>query len=122
MNNINPLGKTYKEYQQELEKVNLTKAEKIELSLVTDADKIYNTIVKGTQKQVSILKKVETELNQLENEAKKLQKLEQTIEKQAKELGVDIESVIPSGGYAADTWVSDLNKYADRIGNIASVL
>ena len=65
MNNINPLGKTYKEYQEELEKVNLTKAEKIELSLVTDADKIYNTIVKGTQKQVSILKKVETELNQL---------------------------------------------------------
>jgi len=31
MNNINPLGKTYKEYQEELEKVNLTKAEKIEL-------------------------------------------------------------------------------------------
>ena len=39
MNNINPLGKTYKEYQEELEKVNLTKAEKIELGLVDDLDK-----------------------------------------------------------------------------------
>jgi len=39
MNNINPLGKTYKEYQEELKKVNLTKAEKIELGLVDD----YNT-------------------------------------------------------------------------------
>ena len=39
MNNINPLGKTYKEYQEELEKVNLTKAEKIELGLVDNLKK-----------------------------------------------------------------------------------
>ena len=96
--------------------------EKVALSIVQDADKIYDKVVKGAQRQVSILKKVEAELNQLEAEAKRLVKLEQKIEQQAKELGVDIEQVIPSGGYAADVWVSDLNKYADRIGSIASVL
>jgi len=95
--------------------------EKVKLSIVQDADKIYDSIVKGTQRQVSILKKVESDLNKLEADAKRLQKLEQTIEKQAKELGVDIDQVIPND-YAASTWVSDLNKYADKIGSIASVL
>tara|TARA_R100001463_G_scaffold18225_1_gene45754 strand:- start:44 stop:373 length:330 start_codon:yes stop_codon:yes gene_type:complete len=94
---------------------------KVELAIVQDADKIYDSIVKGTQRQVSILKKVESDLNKLEADAKRLQKLEQTIEKQAKELGVDIDQVIPND-YAASTWVSDLNKYADKIGSIASVL
>ena len=42
MNNINPLGKTYKEYQEELEKVNLTKLEKIELGLVDDLKNIVS--------------------------------------------------------------------------------
>ena len=95
--------------------------EKVKLSIVQDADKIYDSIVKGTQRQVSILKKVESDLNKLEADAKRLQKLEQTIEKQAKELWVDIDQVIPND-YAASTWVSDLNKYADKIGSIASVL
>jgi len=95
--------------------------DKVKLSIVQDADKIYDSIVKGTQRQVSILKKVESDLNKLEADAKRLQKLEQTIEKQAKELGVDIDQVIPND-YAASTWVSDLNKYADKIGSIASVL
>ena len=95
--------------------------EKVELSIVQDADKIYNSIVKGTQKQVSILKKVEAELNKLEGDAERLEKLEKTIEKQAKELGVDIDQVIPND-YAASRWVSDLNKYAEKIGSIASVL
>ena len=94
---------------------------KVELSIVQDADKIYDSIVKGSQRQVSILKKVEAELNKLEADAKRLQKLEQTIEKQAKELGVDIDQVMPFD-FAASTWVSDLNKYAGKIGSIASVL
>lgn len=96
-------------------------SEKVELSLVNDADKIYASLVKGTQRQVSILKKVEAELKKLEADAKRLQKLEQTIEKQAKELGVDIDQVILDD-YAASTWVSDLNKYSNEIGSIASVL
>jgi len=39
MNNINPLGKTYKEFQEELEKINLEKTQKIQLGLVDDFNK-----------------------------------------------------------------------------------
>ena len=41
MNNINPLGKTYKEYQEEVEKVNLKKSYKIELGLAQDLEKAF---------------------------------------------------------------------------------
>jgi len=39
MNNINPLGKTYKEFQEEVEKINLEKTQKIQLGLVDDFNK-----------------------------------------------------------------------------------
>ena len=95
--------------------------EKIELSLVSDADGLYDGIVKGTQRQVAILMKIEAELNKLENDAKQLLKLEQKIEQQAKDLGIDIDQVLPQS-YEADQWISDLNKYSNRIGEIASAL
>ena len=104
-----------------LTKLGKEKQNKIELSLVQDADIIYDNIVKGTQRQVSILLKVEAELNKLEGDAKRLQKLEQKIEQQAKELGIDINQVLPES-YAANTWISDLNKYSSKVGDIASAL
>ena len=110
-----------KRIQAYLSKKTTQKVEKVELSLVTDADQIYDGLVKGSQRQVAILRKVEAQLNKLEGEAKQLLKLEQKIEQQAKELGVDIDQLIQED-YAASTWVSDLNKYANRIGEIASVL
>jgi hypothetical protein len=112
----------YKDYEIKLNAI-LDKhgVQKVELGIVQDGNKLYDNIVKGAQKQVSILKRVEAELNSLESDAKKLQKIEQTIEKQAKILGISIDEILPNS-YAADTWVSDLNKYADKIGNIASVL
>jgi len=112
----------YKDYEIKLNAI-LDKhgVQKVELGIKQEGDKLYKKIVNGAQKQVSILKKVESELNSLENDAKKLQKIEQTIEKSAKDLGIDISDVLPEG-YASDAWVSDLNKYADKIGNIASVL
>jgi hypothetical protein len=110
-----------KRIQAYLSKIPKQKVEKVELSLITDADKIYDGLVKGSQRQVAILRKVEAQLNKLEGEAKRLLNLEQKIEQQAKELGVDIDQLIEED-YAASTWVSDLNKYANRIGEIASVL
>ena len=107
--------------QKIITKLAKEKENKVELSLVQDADGIYSSIVKGAQRQVAILQKVESELNKLEGEAKRLQKLEQKIEQQAKELGIDIDQVLPQS-YAADTWVSDLNKYASKVGEIASAL
>jgi len=107
--------------QKIITKLAKEKENKVELSLVQDADGIYNSIVKGAQRQVAILQKVEAELNKLEGDAKRLQKLEQKIEQQAKELGIDIDQVLPQS-YAADTWVSDLNKYASKVGEVASAL
>ena len=42
MNNINPLGKTYKEYQKELKKIDLQKTFKLKLSKVDDIEEVIN--------------------------------------------------------------------------------
>tara|TARA_R100001440_G_scaffold75169_1_gene101762 strand:- start:93 stop:473 length:381 start_codon:yes stop_codon:yes gene_type:complete len=42
MNNINPLGKTYKEYQEEVEKIDLQKNFKLKLSKVDDIEEVIN--------------------------------------------------------------------------------
>lgn len=109
------------EVQKIIAKLAKQQENKVELSLVQDADSIYDSIVKGAQRQAAILLKVEAELNKLEGEAKRLEKLEQKIEQQAKDLGIDIDQVLPES-YAANQWVSDLNKYAAKVGEIASIL
>jgi len=61
MNNINPLGKTYKEYQEELEKVNLKKSYKIELGLAQDLEKAFkksDSLVKKSKKLVDKMEKL----------------------------------------------------------------
>ena len=90
---------------------------RVQLAAMQDADALYNELVRGAQAQVSILNKVENELNSLVGTAKELQKMEQKLESMAKELGVDLDL-----NYAADTWVSDLSKYADEVGLIANKL
>lgn len=57
MNNINPLGKTYKEFQKELEKVKLTKAAKIELASVDELEKQ----IKGMKSALDFVAKKITE-------------------------------------------------------------
>jgi len=42
MNNINPLGKTYKEYQEEVKKINLQKTFKLKLSKVDDIEEVIS--------------------------------------------------------------------------------
>tara|TARA_B100001094_G_scaffold283857_1_gene296900 strand:- start:293 stop:673 length:381 start_codon:yes stop_codon:yes gene_type:complete len=42
MNNINPLGKTYKEYQEEVKKIKLQKTFKLKLSKVDDIEEVIN--------------------------------------------------------------------------------
>ena len=90
---------------------------RVQLAAMQDADALYNELVRGAQAQVSILNKVENELNSLVGTAKELQKMEQKLESMAKELGVDLDL-----NYASDTWVSDLSKYADEVGLIANKL
>ena len=50
---------TEQRIQAYLSKIQKQKVEKVELSLVTDADQIYDGLVKGSQRQVAILRKVE---------------------------------------------------------------
>jgi hypothetical protein len=90
---------------------------KVELSLVTEADALYDQLVKGARAQVPILLKVEQELESLVLVARKLQDLDNRIQELQKELGTNIEL-----NYSADTWVSDMQMYAERVGAIASVL
>jgi hypothetical protein len=90
---------------------------KVDLSLVKEADALYDQLVQGAKAQVSILLKVEQKLKSLEAVAKKLQQIDGNIQELQKELGTDIEL-----NYAADTWVNDMGMYAERVGNIASML
>jgi|11BtaG_2_1085332.scaffolds.fasta_scaffold67762_2 hypothetical protein len=96
MNNINPLGKTYKEYQEELEKVNLTKAEKIDLALVDDFEKKTDAALVQSGKMESIFQKIESEQKKLKSEFVKYEKLVSTADNEytsilraAKDLGID---------------------------------
>ena len=62
MNNINPLGKTYKEYQEELEKVNLSKVERVELALNEDIKKNVDEITFNSEGVNDILKIIKKEI------------------------------------------------------------
>ena len=90
---------------------------RVQLAAMQDADALYNKLVKGAQAQASILNKVENELKSLAGTAKELQKVEQKLESMAKELGVDLDI-----NYAADTWVEDMTKNANKVGLIANIL
>jgi len=134
MNNINPLGKTYKEYQEELEKVNLTKATKIELGLAQDlkqtseavegslktADKIIdiaykvNTTISKLSSDVKFYNKYKELVEQdLESAIKRLKSLKSEAEKASKELGINVKDI---DGYKAAQ--ASLNKSENALSGI----
>ena len=90
----------------------------VQLSMMQAAEGLYNTLVKGSQAQASILSKVENELKALAQDAKELAKIEQRLEAMAKELGVDPDSY----HYEGSLWVSSLTKYANEVGVISNKL
>lgn len=100
MNNINPLGKTYKEYQEEVEKVNLTKTEKIELSTITKLEEYEYELDKGreelmqyaTDAREAIAKGVR-ELNRLDAVNRVAKKMLEGTEQTAKDLGVKVPQI-----------------------------
>ena len=107
MNNINPLGKTYKEYQEELEKVNLKKSYKIELGLAQDlekASKKSDSLIKKSKKLVNKMEKLFksyndqnqiliTEGDELKQQLSRNERLIIDAKSAAKELGVDIKDI-----------------------------
>jgi len=90
---------------------------RVQLAIMQDADALYKKLVNGAQAQAGILMKVENNLKSLVGSAKELQKMEQKLESMAKELGVDLNI-----DYAADVWVEDLTKNANKVGLIANIL
>ena len=117
MNNINPLGKTYKEYQEELEKVNLTKLEKINLNVVQEIQGMLSDGERGLQeanriggniqglvndidKAVDSIDSMEVQLSNISNPinilGKAIQDFEFTkrnLEQQVKDLGISIKDI-----------------------------
>jgi hypothetical protein len=97
-----PLGKkTYDEYAKELKEFNLSKVEKIELSLVSEFKSEYNKAIKkslslGEEVAAFSSKKndLESEVNKNISDFEKLQKPYNAIVKQAKELGININDVL----------------------------
>ena len=107
MNNINPLGKTYKEYQEELKKVNLKKSYKIELGLAQDLEKAFkksDSLVKKSKKLVDKMEKLFksyndqnqkliTERDEVEQQLARNERLIIDSKSAAKELGVNIKDI-----------------------------
>jgi hypothetical protein len=107
MNNINPLGKTYKEYQEELEKVNLEKSYKVELGLAQDLEKAFkksDSLVKKSKKLVDKMEKLFksyndqnqkliTERDGVEQQLARNERLIIDAKSAAKELGVNIKDI-----------------------------
>ena len=97
MNNINPLGKTYKEYQEELKKVNLTKTTKIELGAIDDFEKEYVNAAKlhakGMRQTTEVDEAARKSLDLYDQAGKSYLKANaryQEVENAAKDLGVEL--------------------------------
>ena len=116
MNNINPLGKTYKEYQEELEKVNLTKAEKIELNLAKKVDKLAEDLEKGNRDFMTdymatiseAIKKGQKELDRLGAVHRLSLKAKDTMEKSLKDLGIKNSPIL-------DNLNKQINKFENSV-------
>ena len=117
MNNINPLGKTYKEFQEELEKVNLTKTEKVELGIIDDAKKLYDKGQNNYADAITNGRKAMVKLQAAINLFEKTEQEFEKAEKMAKELGVDIPGKALRN--QAKEWLKDSNKFFNDLkGNV----
>ena len=95
-----PLGKTYEEYAKELKEFNLSKVERVELNAIDDLEKGIKKAITFSTKANDIMEKAaksaDTQADKFIKEARAMQKLKSNVEKQAKELGVDLPKNIKS--------------------------
>ena len=90
-----PLGKkSYEEYEKELKEYNLSKVERVELGAIDDLEKGIKKAITFSTKANDIMEKAaksaDTQADKFIKEARAMQKLKSDVEKQAKELGVDL--------------------------------
>jgi len=117
MNNINPLGKTYKEYQEELEKVNLSKLEKINLNVVQEIQGMLSDGERGLQEANRIGGNIQSLVNKIDDAVESIDSMEvqlsnisnpinilgrviqdfeftkRNLEQQVKDLGISIKDI-----------------------------
>ncbi len=101
MNKPTPFGKkTFAEYEKEVndyKEFNLGKVEKVELGLVDDLDKLFSETVKLDDEIDKSYKSLRSAAVKTSVKIEKAEKIISVITKQAKELGVDIDTVLASG-------------------------
>jgi len=112
-----PLGKkTYAEYEKELKEFNLSKVKKVELGIIQDFEKITNKAEDNYEKLISDMKELNKIANVVVPAVKNTRKLSKSVlsliksseqafknyrktlsiaQKQAKELGVNLDDVKP---------------------------
>ena len=107
-----PLGKTYEQYEKELKEykeINLSKVERVELSIIEDAKKLYdkgqNSYASALTGGQSVLVKLQAAINNFEKAEKEFE----IAEKMAKELGVDMPGKALRS--QAKEWLKDSNKF-----------
>tara|TARA_R110002020_G_scaffold123146_11_gene279364 strand:+ start:285 stop:809 length:525 start_codon:yes stop_codon:yes gene_type:complete len=102
-----PFGKTYEEYEKELKEFNLSKVEKVELGIIDDLTEGFNWLVKQNatiEKQLKPIYSNFSSLRQKVNDVKGYSMVAMRgvkqgetnvnrIEKQLKELGINVNSV-----------------------------
>jgi|TARA_R100000084_G_scaffold46930_1_gene19427 predicted RNase H-like nuclease (RuvC/YqgF family) len=125
MNNINPLGKTYAEYTNDVKRIELEKAIKIKLSKVDDIDEIIN-------RGLSLFEFVENDLDEaftlyirakdavrfdMNDAYTEAEDLLNKLESDIKELGIDMPSDIKNLRKGLNDLEKEIKEAEQRIKN-----
>jgi len=100
-----------KRVYEKLNKVEL-KSEKIELGLVDDIETLFDDVMKQNNKIESLAKELRSVSIKTAVKIEKMQKLRSQVESTAKELGVDVDSIIASAMFSR---TNNIMKVIDKI-------
>tara|TARA_R110000823_G_scaffold12603_1_gene42345 strand:- start:18 stop:509 length:492 start_codon:yes stop_codon:yes gene_type:complete len=122
-----PLGKkSYEEYAKELKEFNLSKVEKVELALIDDFEKKFDTTLdrdlKTSTSLIDDLRKAEVAYNKIESDYLVSLKLGETLLADAKELGVDLPTKIKNKVESAKVTIKDIQANIRNIKKMYNLL
>ena len=122
-----PLGKkSYEEYEKELKEFNLSKVEKVELALIDDFEKKFDTTLdrdlKTSTSLIDDLRKAEVAYNKIESDYLVSLKLGETLLADAKELGVDFATKIKNKVESANVTIKDIQENIRNIKKMYNLL
>ena len=85
MNKPTPLGKTYEQYEKEVKEYNLSKVERVELTLAGDLEELYKLQIKYHKEALALNSKLDSAENQVQSTDSKYGKIKKE-EEELKEL------------------------------------